>query len=99
MFLITDKSTSEYPGPVKRFRDRLPAPVAGAKAFGLTHCSPTPATKVRENPVNGSPTRFTPGRCVPASKLNGWPLWNTSRLLNCQPCVTHLGPCEEPGMS
>src|SRR5580658_4009856 len=108
IFLITDRSTSAKAGPVYRLRERSPsglvvpgqpADPGTQKAAGFTHSSPTPAMNVWETPANGLPIMFTPGRCVPALKLNGCPLWNESRLLNCQPCDSHFGPCEEPGMS
>src|SRR5947207_10055252 len=104
MFLITDRSTSPNPGPWNAFRPKFPGPDAGvANAFGLTHCSPgSPPSdfeKLWETPANGLPTKSTPGRCVPALKLNGCPLWKDHRLLSCQPCVRIFGPCDDPGMS
>src|ERR1035437_9258951 len=108
MFLITDRSTSAKPGPVNRLRERSPSgfvvpgqPAAPGtqNAAGFTQDSPTPGLNVWETPANGLAIMSSPGRCVPASKLNGCPLWNENRLLNCQPCVSHFGPCEEPGIS
>src|SRR5579862_9874201 len=100
MFLITDRSTSSNPGPVKRFRDRSPfglivpgqpADPGTQKALGFTQGSPPAAAeKTCETPANGLAMMFRPGRCVPALKLKGCPLWNDQMLLNCQPCVSHF---------
>src|ERR1035441_15280 len=109
MFLNTDTSTSAKPGPTSAFRLRLPAgsvvPAQPAdpgtqKAAGLTHGSPPTATlKAWLTPAYGFPTIFMPGRCVPALKLKGWPLCSDKKELTCQPCVSHLGPWEDPGRS
>src|SRR5271165_4489377 len=113
MFLITETSTSENPGPVNRLRARLPAgsvvPGQGSvgvmndpgiqNAAGFTHCwPPRAAEKPGVTPTKGFAIKFNPGRCVPALKLKGCPLWKFTPPPICQPCVSIAGPCEEPGM-
>ncbi len=46
----------------------------------------------------GLPIKFTPGRWVPPSKLNGCPLCNESETTELPPAGQHFGPCEAPGI-